>query len=345
MVFRARSRRRSFNVGLKTRSRSTGVYLADTFSVTPVLHLSLSARWNRTELRLRDQIGTALTGDHAYARLNLGAGMAWNVTDDATAYAAYAENNRAPTPAELSCADPQTLCRFPNAFLSDPPLDDVVARTWETGVRGRTGTVAWSGALFRTDLADDIIFISAGPIMGSGYFANVGDTRREGVELDLSRETGPVRWFASYGYVRATYQTAFQIQAPDNPAADANGEISVRPGDRIPGQPLHSLKLGADWDVAAPLTVGLDLQLSSSRYLRGDEANLTKPLSGFAVAGVHASWRRGPVELWLRVSNLFDAEYETFGIYGDADELGFDDPRFLSPGAPRSLLIGLRAKL
>ena len=41
--------------------------------------------------------------------------------------------------------------------------------------------------------------------------------------------------------------------------------------------------------------------------------------------------------VFARVDNVFDAEYETFGLVGAADEvLGdeFEDPRFVSPAAP-----------
>jgi iron complex outermembrane recepter protein len=261
-----------------------------------------------------------------------------------TAYASVAENSRAPTPAELSCADPETPCRFPNAFLADPPLEEVKARTIEAGGRGRAGGVQWSASVFRTDLDDDIIFISAGPVVGAGYFDNVGGTRREGFEADLAGEAGPVSWSASYAYVRATYRTAFAIQAPDNPLADDEGEIHVAAGDRIPAIPLHSLKASLDWRVTSAFTLGADLRATSDRYLRGDEANLTEPLDGFVLLGLSATWRRGPFEAWARVENLTDARYETFGLYGEAEELGFENPRFVSPGAPRTFAVGLRAR-
>jgi len=337
----------AFNVGLKTRSLLLGAYASDTWSVTPDLHLSGALRWNGADLKLRDRIGTALDGDHSYSRLNPGVGATWNAGPGLTLYAAYNESNRVPTPAELSCADPERPCRFPNAFLADPPLDDVEARTLEAGLRGEAAAagmeVRWSLAAFRTRNSDDIIFISAGPIIGTGYFDNVGATERRGVELSVSGEAGRVGWYASYAHVRATFRSAFAIQAPDNPEADEDGEIPVEPGDRIPGVPLHSLKLGGSVAVTDALRLGADLTASSSRPLRGDEANLTDPVGGFVTVGLEASYRIGPAELFGRVGNLFGAKYETFGIFGEAEELGFGDPRFLSPGAPRTVLVGVKA--
>ena len=45
-----------------------------------------------------------------------------------------------------------------------------------------------------------------------------------------------------------------------------------------------------------------------------------------------------------RITNLFDAEHATFGLLGEADEVlgdDYEDPRFLSPGAPRAAWVGL----
>lgn len=338
-----------YNVGLRSRSRTISLYGSDTLSLGDTLHVTAALRWNRAVLRLRDQIGTALDGDHKFSRVNPALGAAWNAAPWLTAYASLTYNNRIPTPAELSCADPDRPCRFPNAFLADPPLDDVRARTVEAGVRGRAKgrgwTLAYSLAAFATRSSDDIIFLSAGPIVGTGYFDNVGRTHRAGIEASLDGKAGPLSWYLSTALVNATFQSALAIQATDNPAADEEGEIAVRPGDRIPAIPKHSLKAGADLAVTRKLKIGAELIATSNRYLRGDEANLQAPIKGFAIVNASASYRLGAVELFGRLENLFDADHESFGLYGEADELGFDDPRFLSPGAPRTVMVGLRVKL
>lgn len=90
-------------------------------------------------------------------------------------FGSYSEGFRAPTPAEPTCADPTAPCKLPNAFLADPPLKPVVARTWELGARGTLpwgDGAAWNAALFRTDLRDDILFLVV-QTGGSGFFQNV----------------------------------------------------------------------------------------------------------------------------------------------------------------------------
>ena len=51
-----------------------------------------------------------------------------------------------------------------------------------------------------------------------------------------------------------------------------------------------------------------------------------------------------PLSVFLIVSNLFDANYGTFGVLGDPTAVlgpGFTDPRFVGPGAPRAAWVGL----
>ena len=125
-------------VRLQTSVRHSGLYAADFFTVTPGLTLVGSARFNHSVVELRDQIGTELTGDHSFSRLNPAAGLTYALPRSVTAYGSFSVSSRVPAPSELSCADPDDPCRLPNAFVADPPLNQVVARTLEGGVRGRS---------------------------------------------------------------------------------------------------------------------------------------------------------------------------------------------------------------
>lgn len=336
-----------FNVGLRSRSDAWSVYASETYPLRPQLDLTVALRWNSTRLALDDRLGTDLDGDHAYSRVNAGVGLTWRPRDGLKLYASHARNNRIPTPAELSCADPERPCRFPNAFLADPPLDDVVARTLEVG--GSQGLqlgsweAEWGVSAYDTQLRDDIVFIAAGTLVGTGYFDNVRATRRRGLEahVETAGPRGSLR--AAYGFVDARFGTALAMLAPHNPGADASGRIPVNPGDRLPGIPRHSFKAGADWRLGPSLTVGTEVLYESSRTLRGDEANLQAPLPGYVRVDAGFGYRLGRVELFGRVTNLLDRRYSTFGIYGDAAELGYVSARFSSPAAPRGVALGLRA--
>jgi iron complex outermembrane receptor protein len=332
---------------------SVGVYASDTFALRRDLFVTASARFNRSALSLEDQRGDALTGDHRFARLNPAFGVSYQPLPAVGGYAGYAESARAPSPIELTCASPTDPCRLPNGFVADPPLEQVVARTIEVGVRGRLrrgrAMFDYVVAGFRTRSSDDILFISSGSVANRGYFANVGDTRRQGIEVGLTGRyrggTGGVwSWGVQYALLSATFQTPFSALSAAHPDA-VGGAIEVPGGARIPSVPRHVGKLGLRWSSRSGLSVGATAIAASSQYLRGDEANLLAPIPGYVVVGARAAYQIVPaVAVFASVDNLFDRRYATFGVLGDATEvLGatFTSPRFLSPAAPRALWVGL----
>ena len=240
---------------------------------------------------------------------------------------------------------------MPNAFVSDPPLKQVVSRSVELGARGSLPDVdgitslKWSAAAFGSRNYDDIIFVSAGPTVGSGFFQNAGITQRLGTEVGLRGTAGFLRWYLNYAFVNATFESHLTISSPNNPAADANGEIMVEPGDRIPGIPQHTAKIGAGTDITDDWSVSLETLLQSDQYYRGDEANLLDTVSGFAVVNLYSTYRITDwMEAFVEVNNLFDNDYETFGVLGDPTDVfpAFTGTQFVSPGAPIGAWAGLR---
>ena len=194
----------------------------------------------------------ALDGVNAFHRVNPAAGATWNFAAGATAYANWSQGMRVPTPVELTCADPDAPCTLPNIFVSDPPLLPVIGTTLEVGARGQRRVGAskgdWSAAFYRTDLRDDIQFVAAGAgSLNSGYFRNIGRTRREGLELGMSVPVRPVSLSGRYSYTRATFETAFLENSANNSTAGLDGAIVVRPGNRIPGIPSQLFKLRVAW--------------------------------------------------------------------------------------------------
>jgi iron complex outermembrane receptor protein len=125
-------------VGVLAMTRYTGVYTTDTFDVTSRLAVTFGGRYNVAQIGLRDSLGNneGLNGDHSYSRFNPVIGTTFKVTPNVTAYAGYAEANRAPTPLELGCSDPLRPCLLDNALVGDPPLKQVVSHTYEAGLRG-----------------------------------------------------------------------------------------------------------------------------------------------------------------------------------------------------------------
>jgi outer membrane receptor protein involved in Fe transport len=262
-----------------------------------------------------------------------------------TAYGSYAEANRAPTPAELSCASPQDSCSLANFFVGDPNLKQVVAHTFEGGLRG--SLAAFSGArlsynvgVYQTDLDDDIEFINA-PTLGRAYFSNVGETQRQGVDVGLQLKTARWLTYLQYSYINATFLTGFVESAGSNPAADANGNITVQRGDRLPGIPANQLKFGFNYKVTDKWTVGLAGVAASGAYLYGDEGNLTPKLPAYVTLDFNTQYQvTKHIQLFGQIQNLTDAKYYTYGTFSPTTSVylaqapNATNPRSYSPAAP-----------
>jgi len=186
-------------VQVRTQQKALGLYFVDSINLGERVTLTVSGRYNVVNSKIRDRTGAPenqdLNGNHSFDRFSPAAGIVATPVDWATFFGGYSESFRVPTPAELTCADPDDPCNLPNAFVADPPLDPVVRKTWEAGIRGRTsGPVAlsWSMAAYRTDLKDDILF-TATESGGAGFFTNVDKTRRQGLEFSLRGRAGPVQ--------------------------------------------------------------------------------------------------------------------------------------------------------
>ena len=207
-----------------------GLYFTDVYSFSERWHLTLSGRYNWANITIKDKTGLepALNGDNTFKRFNPAAGLNFTPSPALTTYVSYSEGMRAPTPIELTCADPAAPCRLPNNFLADPPLEKVVAKTAEIGARGRwADRFGWSAAVYRTDLNNDILFISSGGAVNAGFFQNAGKTRRQGMELGVHGRLEKLNLAVNYGYVNAEFVSALTLNSPSNSSADINGDIQV----------------------------------------------------------------------------------------------------------------------
>ena len=345
-----------FSTDIDTENRALGLYFSDTLSMTDRAHLTVSGRFNWARIEILDRLGTSLNGAHTFSRFNPGVGLVFQAANAVALFGRYSESNRAPTAAELSCADPDEPCRVPNAFVSDPPLEQAVARSIEGGVRGDwtagNGNLEWSAAVYRTRINDDILFVASPELIGTGFFQNAGDTQRVGLDVDVRGQVDCVGWYTGYGLVEATFESPLELPGNDevNDATNEEGELEVQPGDRLAGIPRHSFKAGVGVGITSAWDIAIETVVSSSRIFLGDEGNDQEPLDGFAVANLRSAYRlTEQVELFVRVENLFDSEYETFGALAelevDLDEVpDAHDPRFVGPGAPRSGFAGVRVR-
>jgi len=359
-----------------------GTYLTDTFSPSGYFHINVAARYNRnTETLDGYSVDTDLgdvgdgygdsspvTGDHVYSRLNPAVGFTFTPNASTTYYADYNQASRAPTVIELGCANPDLPCGLPNDFASDPDLEQVVARTFEVGLRGNLSSqqLRWSADAFRTVNSDDIQFIAT--TTNSGYFANVGNTRRQGLDLALGGQQGKLHWNLSYSLVEATFQSDFVVSAESNSTADADGNILVRAGDQIPLIPRHTGKLTVDYQFTPKLDIGGNVVVTSGSYLHGDENNANQAggtngegqyiigsghIGGYAVVNLQGTYHvSSRFDVFASCANLLNREYATAGFlttstFNPNGSYRFDpddwtNENAISPGAPFGVWAGIR---
>ncbi|MGF6995859.1 TonB-dependent receptor [Paraburkholderia sp. GAS32] len=339
----------------KTRSANYGIYFNDVLSLTRQWSFTLAGRYNWASAQIGDEssMQPLLDGRHVFSRFNPSVGINWNPTSKFTAYATYNEGMRTPTAIELACADPAAPCSLPNDFLADPALKPVISKTFEVGARERLGeATSWSAALYSTTLTDDIQFISSAAST-QGYFQNVGKTRRQGFELAGRTRFGPLAVSANYSYVDATYRSAWTEQSASNSSADANGNITVKPGNRIPGIPANTFKLRLDYHATSKWNIGTNLTYRSRIFARGDEDNqdASGKIAGYFLIDLDSTYQvTKELQVFATVSNLLDKRYASFSVLGQNFFNGpnhtFDganpfNEQFVGPGAPRGVWLGL----
>lgn len=374
-------------VDLHGQVRTFSLFASDTLTVGNRFAFTLAGRYNRTTIDNRDRINPSngpnpvpgsLDGLHHFARFNPSVGLTFRPTSLVSLYLSYAEGNRAPTSVELGCADPAVPCKLPNAMAGDPPLAQVVTRTFEAGIRSsQEGRLNWNLGGFQASNRNDILFV-ASQQTGFGYFRNFGRTARQGLEAELSARIWRVVLGNSYTLLDATFASPELVNGESNSTNDGDGpglegSITIAPGARIPLIPRHLYKAYADLQLTTRLTINYALQAQSHSIARGNENNLHEPdgkfylgegsSPGFNVSQLGARLRISRhLELYARVNNLFNQRYSTAALLGptgfDARGLFVSRPfpavdgeyplihsTFLAPGAPRGVWGGVRLTL
>jgi iron complex outermembrane recepter protein len=124
--------------------------------------------------------------------------------------------------------------------------------------------------------------------------------------------------------------TGIVVNAESNSTADANGNIVVSPGDRIPLIPRQTGRLTFDYEFTQRWDLGATVVAASGSYLHGNENNANQPgganlagdyvegsgwIPGYVVVNLEGSYRVAKqVQLFARVVNLLDKKYATAGF-------------------------------
>ena len=348
--------------GLTGKTKIFSLFATNTHSISEQWNFNVAARYNFIQVDNQDTYNAAgssasLTGKHHYERVNPSLGITFHPTKDYTTYASYSESNRAPTSIELGCSNEAQPCNLPTQMADDPPLEQVVAKTFEVGARGKfTEGLTWNAALYSAKNEDDILFVYANASNGLGYFTNVSETTREGVDLGLNANYSNLNLSIGYSYVAAKYGSDFTIANEVNSSSDGTS-IQVRDGDYLPNIPKHSFKVRATYDILPQWYVGTSVTAFSKAYMMGNEnqqhdssdEGIQGELPGYAIVNVDSEYKFfDNWNLYLKAINIFDKEYYTGGrlaetrVQADRTFGAEREVASLLPGSPRAAWLGLR---
>lgn len=218
--------------------------------------------------------------------------------------ASYGEGFKAPTLYQL-------FSDFGNATLRPER-----SSSYDIGIeRGdRNAPLHLAVTAFRRDTRGLIDFVScfsvSDPLCDDGrfgFYANVGKARAQGFELELgARVSDRLRAQAAYTWLEASDRT---------PGGFNRGNDLAR-------RPRHAVTVSADWtSPLAGLALGADIRMVSDSY---DDAGNFRRIDGHALATLRASLPvNDRIELYGRIENLTDAQYETAAGYGTAGRSAF----------------------
>jgi outer membrane receptor protein involved in Fe transport len=362
--------------GVKGTATSLGLFLSDTFQISNQTFLTVGGRYNQTTVKntltsfqeivdgnldFRASPLVKAEEKFTFRKFNPSFGLSHKLNDSTTLFGNWSQSNRAPTVIELGCADENEPCQLPTGLQADPYLKQVVAQTTEAGLRWKNNqNYSLAVSAYQTNNKDDILFLPA-PIAGYGYFKNFAKTQYQGVDISASKSWGTVRMSTAYSYLKATYQATAELLAGER-------EMDITPGMRLPGLPKNTLKLNLDWQTTSNLNLGAGLQHSSSIVTQGNEdgkigEDANGPVAGdlsikgFTLLNLKATYQAAKgLTVFGKINNATNKRYETYGMVGQnnftpsgglIDGANGDEPtvaKFVAPGAPRSLWVGMRYK-
>jgi vitamin B12 transporter len=217
------------------------------------------------------------------------AGATWSPNHGATIFRAnYGEGFKAPSLYQLYSDYGNTDLRPEEAKSRDLGVEQNVL----------DGRLRGSITYFDRDTTNQIDFLSNNTPPNYGGYANTAKTRAKGVEVEGSFEVSPLLTLS------ANYTNMDAINK--SPGANYGKDLARRAGE--------TASADAELSLANGLTGGVALQYVGHSF---DNASNTRRLKSYVLTDVRVAYPiNDTFELYGRVENLFDQQYETIYRYG-----------------------------
>jgi iron complex outermembrane receptor protein len=202
--------------------------------------------------------------------------------------------------------------------------------TFEIGAKGLAADrVQYDIALFDSEIRDELIPFATPTSNARMFYRNAGRTRREGVELSLAGDAGPVSLASTYALSHFRFR-------------DFQTATTQLAGKAIPGIPEQQIQADATLHFKGGFVVAEGL--AKSKVWSNDANAAAAP--GFAVfnlrAGGTAAFGRPRLLPVVAVQNLFDRSY-VGSVAINAAGATVDVTKFYEPAPRRTLYVGLSA--
>jgi len=237
---------------------------------------------------------------------------AWSLNDGNTILrASFGQGFKAPTLYQL-------YSEYGNTALAPEEADG-----WDAGIEQRLlDRFMVRATYFDRDTTNQIDFVSCtatttnplcfvNGVRRSGVYDNTARTKAHGVELEGSADLGPLQVLANYTWTDTENDSAGNVNR----------------GKQLTRRPEHQANIQATYSWANEASLGAAIRYVGASF---DNAGNTYVLQSYTLLDLRASYPvNDTFEVYGRVENAFDDEYETTRNYG-------------SPG--RGIYVGVRAK-
>ncbi|HEY9229714.1 MAG TPA: TonB-dependent receptor [Gemmatimonadaceae bacterium] len=304
---------------------SAGPYVRDELTIGR-LRATLGLRADRMRFELQDHFLTDNRDDSGVRTMSAVSpmfGLATRLSPLHSVYANVASAFETPTTTELgNQADG-------SAGLNHD-LKPQYSTTYEVGAKGLLASrVQYDVALFQSEIRDELIAFATPTSNQRMFYRNAGRTRRQGVELALSGDAGPVTLTTTYALSHFRFR-------------DFQTATTQFGGNTIPGIPEHQLQAGATWHIGKAFVVAE--ALAKSEVFVNDANAASAPC--FAVfnlraGGTGAFGQRRLVPI-IALQNVLDKRY-VGSVAVNAAGANVGVTKFYEPAPGRTWYVGLSA--
>jgi iron complex outermembrane recepter protein len=265
------------------------------------------------------------SGSTSFSAVNPTVGLVFKPFAAMSVYASYGRGFETPTLNELAYrADGSAGVNTSLRAARSNNIEAGVKNLWTPGLRTTL-------ALFTIETKDDIVVSTN--VGGRSAFANVGRTRRDGVEAALHWQPSEALTFiASFAAIDARFDTDFLTCGPP-PCTTPT--VPVAKGNKLPGVPAQTGYLEGKY--RNPIAdVALEVRAQSKLYVNDVNSDQA---SGYAVANLSLArtFQVGGTKprVFARVDNIFDRQYVGSVIVNEGNA------RYFEPALGRTWLVGV----